>query len=248
MVPCTLALLDLIGRQEPVRRATLVTKSQLSGLPQTHHEDAADSAIVFLVEDDNSVRRSLQRLLELAGYKVEEFSMPEGLLARLPYEGHGCVVTDLKLPNISGLALQKMLKQSGCLLPLVFITGWGQVAHAVAAVKEGAVDFLEKPVDPQALTTAVRQAVEKSRTLRANEAAHKTARRLLARLTSREYQVCELAARGLLNKQIAAELGTSEKTVKAQRGSAARKLNVQSTAMLVDVLRKAGPGSSDGVG
>lgn len=206
--------------------------------PPVSDTDSA-APVVFLVDDDDSVRRSLERLLKLAGYRVEPFASPHELLDRLPYDGDGCVVTDLRLPGMTGIALQQTAHAQGFSLPFVFISGHGGVTEAVRAMKAGAVDFLEKPLDPQALLAAVQSALTTGLETRREKLERQAARRLVATLTPRERQVCELVGRGLLNKQIAAELGTSEKTVKTQRGKASRKLKATSTASLIDILRKA---------
>lgn len=199
----------------------------------------ANPSVLFVVEDDPSVRVSLRRLFVLHGYAVEEFGTPLAFLSRLPIDT-GCVVTDLRLPQMSGVAMLKEAVERGCLLPFVFITGHGEVPDAVEAMKMGAVDFLEKPLQPEQLLAAVKKAMSEGLRRHRLREEQASARRLLDALTPRERQVCEMVARGLLNKQVAAELGTSEKTVKTQRGSATRKLRVTSTAALVDLFRRAG--------
>jgi RNA polymerase sigma factor (sigma-70 family) len=208
-------------------------------VPQPQPSPSPNSPSVFVVDDDDSVRRSLHRLLSLAGFRVETFASPHDLLARLPYHGDGCIVTDLRMPQMSGLALQQSALTQGCILPFVFITGHGDVPDAVAAMKGGALDFLEKPLDPQTLLKAIERAIIAGRSARRLHEERDAARSLLATLTPRERQVCDMVGKGLLNKQIAAALGTSEKTVKAQRGKATRKLKVESTAALLDLLRNA---------
>lgn len=198
-------------------------------------------AVVFLVDDDASVRLSLLRLLGLLGHRVEDFASPLDFLRRLPFDGDGCVVTDLRMPEMSGLAMQKAAAQRGCYMPFVYITGHGEVPDAVEAMKAGAVDFLQKPLVPDLLLAAVTKALAAGRAARCEREEQAAARRLLETLTPRERQVCDLVSQGMLNKQIAANLGTSEKTVKAQRGRATRKLKVTSTAALLDLLRRAGP-------
>lgn len=197
------------------------------------------SSNVYLVDDDVSVRRSLDRLFRVAGHTVETFSSPSEFLRRLPIHGEGCIVTDLRMPEMSGLELQQAIRREGCKLPILFISGHGEVPDAVQAMKGGAVDYLQKPLDPQKMLDSVQSAMIEGQRIVQADRCREQARLLVATLTPRERQVCELVCRGLLNKQIAAELGTSEKTVKAQRGKATRKLKVNSTAALVDLLRRA---------
>lgn len=195
---------------------------------------------VFVVDDDDSTRRALVRLIAASGFVVADFRDAAGLLAILPTGSMGCVVTDLRMPGPSGLDLQRAAREASPDLAFVFISGHGVVSDAVAALKDGAVDFLEKPVDPDRLLHSIERGLAQSRVATERRQRREAAVARLARLTPRELQVCRLVGQGLLNKQIASELGTSEKTVKTQRGRAMRKIQATSTADLVDLLRRAG--------
>lgn len=196
--------------------------------------------VVFLIDDDDLVRPSLERLLVVSGYRVESFASATEFLARAPSSGDGCIVTDLLMPEMSGLALQVALKAKECALPVIFITGHGEVPDAVQAMKYGAADFLLKPLAPEIFLATVGKAVQHCIRTRLDKDERERARALVQMLTPRELEVCKLVCQGMLNKQIAYALGTSEKTVKKQRGQAVRKLEANSAAGLVDVLRKAG--------
>ncbi len=195
---------------------------------------------VFIVDDDDSTRRALARLIAASGLAVADFRDPEAFLADLPAGALGCVVTDLRMPGLSGLELQRLSRDTHPDLAFVFISGHGAVPDAVAALKDGALDFLEKPVHPDQLLASVRRGLARSHEAFARRERREAAAAKLALLTPRELQVCHLVGQGLLNKQIASELGTSEKTVKTQRGRAMRKVQATSTAALVDLLRRAG--------
>lgn len=195
---------------------------------------------VFVVDDDDSTRRALVRLIAASGFPVSDHRTGDALLEALPGSACGCVVTDLRMPGMSGLELQRAARQTSPDLAFVFITGHGVVSDAVAALQDGAVDFLEKPVDPNRLLASIERALARSRAAIEHRERRDAAVARLARLTPRERQVCRLVGRGLLNKQIASDLGTSEKTVKTQRGRAMRKIQATSTADLVDLLRRAG--------
>ena len=188
---------------------------------------------VFVVDDDRALLTAIERVLSSSGYKVHTFSSPAFFLEALPYEGPACLVLDLRMPELNGLDVQEWLLFKDIMMPTVFLSGAADVPSTAQAMRRGAVDFLVKPVDEtellEAVSRALATAVESRR--RHREAEQSTAR--LARLTPRERQVCELVARGLLNKQIAYELGTSEKTIKVHRGRVMHKLEVQSVAELV---------------
>jgi FixJ family two-component response regulator len=188
---------------------------------------------VSVVDDDALVLRSLDRLLRSAGFTVRTYPSPQAFLAQGEHAAPGCVVLDLSLPGLSGLELQQALAASPDPRPVVFISGRGDVPSSVAAMKAGAVDFLVKPFDEQSLLAAVRAAIEKDRSARAarEELAHIASR--LAALTPREQEVLAGVVEGKLNKQIAAELGTAEKTVKVHRARMMRKMGVDSLASLV---------------
>ncbi len=191
---------------------------------------------VFVVDDDPSVLRSLERLLRSVGYQVEAHASPRAFLERAPAEGPGCVVVDLRMPELGGLDLQEALAQRGFRLPLIFLTGHGDVPSSVRAMKGGAIDFLLKPCDDTDLLAAVERALAREAATRAERAEVEASRALFEALTPREREVCLLVARGLLNKQIAAELGTAEKTVKVHRGRVMEKLGVETVADLVRLV------------
>lgn len=199
-----------------------------------------DAPIVFVIDDDPSVRQSLARLLRSAGHQVESFADPAEFLARANGRVPGCLVLDLGLPGLNGLDLQERLRQADCRLPVVFITGQGDIPASVRAMKAGAIDFLTKPLDPENLLTAIRNALETDRRDRQKreEVAGIMAR--LATLTPRETQVLRHVIAGSPNKLIAAALGTVEKTVKVHRARAVRKMQAESLADLVRLAHRAG--------
>jgi FixJ family two-component response regulator len=193
------------------------------------------------MDDDPSVLRGLTRMFQVEGYAVEGFVHPRQLLARGPGQRPGCVVMDLRMPELNGLELQEALRQAGWKQPIVFISGHGDVPAAVKAMKAGAVDFLSKPFNTQELLAAVERALAQDRAARAAELEHEALRSRFSTLSPREHQVCQLVARGLLNKQIASELGTAEQTVRVQRGRVMEKLAVDSVAELVRLLQRLDP-------
>ena len=195
---------------------------------------ARDTPVVFVVDDDVSVRESLELLILSAGWQPETFASAEDFLERSPMNCPSCLVLDVTLPNLNGLELQRrIVDRTG--MPIIFITGYGDVPTTVKAMKAGAVEFLTKPLADDVLLDAIRQAIERSRTVFASEAELQTQRDLHASLTPREREIMALVVSGLLNKQIAAELGISEITVKAHRGRVMRKMQVVSLADLVRV-------------
>jgi FixJ family two-component response regulator len=190
--------------------------------------------IVFVVDDDPSVLRGLERLFRSAGYDVEGYASPRDFLSRVGADRPGCVVVDLRMPDMGGLELQEELARKGSPLPLVFLTGHGDVPSSVRAMKAGAIDFLTKPCDDTDLLSAVERALARDVQKRAEREELGVLRMRFEALTPREQEVCALVARGLLNKQIAAELGTAEKTIKVHRGRVMEKLGVDS---IVDLVR-----------
>ncbi|WP_437319761.1 response regulator transcription factor [Sorangium sp. So ce385] len=197
---------------------------------------------VFVVDDDPSVLRALERLLRSAGYAVEGYASPEAFLERAPSERPGCVVVDLRMPGLGGLELQDELARRGCPLPVVFLTGHGDVSSSVRAMKAGAVDFLAKPCDDTDLLAAVERAIARDAEARAARGAQQALRTRFEALTPREREVCLRVAQGLLNKQIADELGAAEKTIKVHRGRVMEKLGVETVAELVRLVdRLQGP-------
>jgi FixJ family two-component response regulator len=197
------------------------------------------TAMVFVIDDDQSVRKSLQRLLDAANYKTALFNSASDFLQRLAYPGPSCIIIDVRMPGLTGMDLQKALINSGRDEQLVFITAHGDIPMCAQAMKAGAVDFLPKPFKPKQLLESVERALGRSaeQLLRASEKNH--ARALLERLTPREYEVMQLVATGLLNKQVGGELGMAEKTVKTHRANVMRKLGITSVAELMVVLQKA---------
>jgi RNA polymerase sigma factor (sigma-70 family) len=193
---------------------------------------APDTPVVFVVDDDVSVRESLELLILFAGWQPEMFASAEEFLGRSRIDGPSCLVLDVTLPNLNGLDLQKRIVDRAD-MPIIFITGYGDVPTSVQAMKAGAVEFLTKPFDDDVLQNAIGQAIERSRTALAREAELLALRDCHASLTPREREIMALVVSGLLNKQIAAELGISEITVKAHRGRVMRKMRVASLADLV---------------
>ena len=195
-------------------------------------------ATVFVLDDDASVRRSLGRLLKSAGYRVEAYSSPQEFLERGPIHGPGCLVLDLQLPQMDGLKLQEALTAAESGLPIVFITGHGDIPASVRAMKGGAVDFLPKPFLEVDLLAAVGQALAKARSEHQERAELAELRQRLATLTPREREVLEHVVSGALNKQIAADLGTAEKTVKVHRARVIEKMRAESLADLVRMAQR----------
>lgn len=191
---------------------------------------------VFVVDDDASVRRSLRRLLRSAGYSVEDFASAEEFVARNDPSATGCLILDIRMPDMTGTELFDRLVRSGSSLPVVFLTGHGDVPTGVHAMKEGAADFLLKPVDDETLLRAVREAVCRHAALRALEEKRAAAHARLSRLSPREREVMERVARGLANKVIAADLGITEKTVKVHRHRVMEKTGTRSVAELVRLV------------
>ena len=202
--------------------------------------------IVFVADDDASVRRSLARLLKSAGHAVEVFASADEFLQAERREGVGCLVLDVQMPGLNGLELQTALAERGSCLPIIFITGHGDIPMSVRAMKAGAVDFLSKPFSDDVLLKAVDQALARGRQEFETRAEIAEIRSRLATLTPREREVMEHVVTGELNKQIAVDLGTAEKTIKIHRGRVMQKMRVQSVAELVRIAEKAGIGKAGG--
>jgi FixJ family two-component response regulator len=198
---------------------------------------------VFVVDDDAGVLRSLSRLLRSAGYEPESHGSAEAFLRALTPDASGCVVLDLSMPGLDGLALQRELSARGGALPVVFVSGRGDVPKSVLAMKEGAVDFLTKPVKGAALLSAVEKALDRARDRRADRVAADELSRRFETLTPREREVLEGVAAGMLNKQIAGRLGIAEQTVKVHRARVMEKMGADSLADLVRMADRAGIGT-----
>jgi FixJ family two-component response regulator len=192
-----------------------------------------------LIDDDASVRKGVSRLLRSVGYKSEVFASASNFLKREQHPGPACVIVDVRMPGLNGMDLQETLIQHRREEQLVFITGHGDISTCAQAMKAGAVDFLSKPFRDDELLQCIERALVRSAEQRRRSAEVNEARRLLDLLTPREFEVMQLVITGMLNKQIAGELGTAEKTVKVHRGRAMRKLNVTSVAELVRLTEKA---------
>jgi FixJ family two-component response regulator len=191
---------------------------------------------VFVIDDDDEVRRGLVRLLRAAGRPAEGYASAQDFLERAPRNEPGCLVADVYLPQVDGLVLVDLLRSAGCTLPVIFITGRADVPTTVRAMKRGAIDFLLKPVNEAELLDAIDRAVERDCQERRARAERAEAARRLESLTPRERQVFELVVTGLLNKQIAGDLGTTEQTVKVHR---ARVMQKMGAASLPDLVRLA---------
>jgi FixJ family two-component response regulator len=198
----------------------------------------SSTAIVFVIDDDESMRKSLERLLDAAHYKMEVFKSASEFLLRSAHSGPSCLIVDVRMPGLNGIDFQKTLIERGQQEQLIFITGHGNVPMCAEAMKAGAVDFLPKPFKHKELLESVERALTRSVEQRRRASAKTDARDLIERLTPREHQVMQLVATGMLNKQIGAELGMAEKTVKTHRAHVMRKLRITSVAELMGVLQK----------
>jgi FixJ family two-component response regulator len=195
---------------------------------------------VFVIDDDASILKSLSRLLRSAGYTAETFASAEEFLGREHFNGIGCLLLDVRMPGLSGMDLQEELSQADYSMPIIFITGHGNIPMSVQAMKKGAVDFLTKPFDDEELLEAVKKAIEKDRKAKAEQAEMHDALRRIEQLTPREREILRYVITGMLNKQIALKLDIAEKTVKIHRGRIMEKLCVDSVADLVRLAEKAG--------
>ena len=194
--------------------------------------------IVFVVDDDPSVRSSLKFLLSTVGLQVESFDSADAFLHKKPADAPSCLVLDVRLPGLSGLDFQRELAASNTRIPIIFLTGHGDIPMSVRAMKAGAVEFLTKPFRDQDLLDAVRIALERDRARREQDKEVMILQRRFDSLTSREQEVISMVASGMLNKQIADQLGTAESTVKVQRSRAIEKMHAESLVDLIRMIEK----------
>jgi FixJ family two-component response regulator len=198
-----------------------------------------DSPWINLVDDQPEVLKALLRLLTAAGLQARAFGSASEFLAGSAAQEAGCVVLDLSMPGIDGLGLQQLLAERASLLPVIFLSGHGDLASGVQAMKAGASDFLTKPVDGELLLAAVQSALERNAAARASHAGQAELQQRMASLTPREREVLPLLAEGMLNKQIAAALGTAEQTIKIHRARILQKMQVRSVTALVRLIEQA---------
>lgn len=199
------------------------------------------SGLVHVVDDDESFRTAIERRLKLAGYDVATYASAQDLLDASPNdEQPGCILLDVRIPGLSGPDLQSRLIERGSTLPVIFLTGHADTPTTVRAIKAGAEDFLTKPVGSEQLIEAIERALARQRSARAQHGRLETFRIHLAALTQRERQVFDLIVRGRINKQVAHELGTTERTVKAHRHQVMEKMQVHSLAELVSIAERLG--------
>lgn len=199
----------------------------------------ATNNLVFLIDDDASIRKGVSRLLRSAGYQNETFASASDFLAREQHSGPVCLIVDVRMPGLNGMDLQTALIQRRREEQLVFITGHGDIPMCAQAMKAGAVDFLPKPFRDNELLHCVERALARSAEQRQRSTERAAARRRLDSLTPREFEVMQLVIAGMLNKQVAGELGIKEKTIKVHRGRVMKKLGVVSVAELVRLVEKA---------
>ena len=199
----------------------------------------SSTPFVFVIDDDESVRRGLKRFLRSAKYESEVFKSASDFLERPPHPGPVCVIVDVQMPGINGIDFQQVLIQRRREEQLVFITGHGNIPMCAQVMKAGAVDFLPKPFKSQELLKCIEDALHRSAEQRSRAAERNEARRLLDLLTPREFEVMQFVITGMLNKQVGGELGVTEKTVKVHRGRLMQKFGVTSVAELVQLVQKA---------
>jgi FixJ family two-component response regulator len=199
---------------------------------------------VYIVDDDISFRESLEAMIGAAGWRPQAFASAHAFLARRPVAGPSCLILDVNLPDLSGLDLQAHIADGQADMPIIFVTGYGDVPMSVRAMKAGAVEFLTKPMDKDVLLTAVRHAIGRSLAATGRQEEMRTLRARYASLTAREKEVMAMVVSGLMNKQVAGELCISEITVKAHRGRMTRKMRAATFADLVNMAARLGVGAA----
>ena len=204
------------------------------------------SPTVYLVDDDPDILKAIDRLLQSVGLRVVTFLSPQQFLEDYDRNAPACLVLDLALPGLSGLELQRALQEEANALPIIFLTGRGDIASSVQAMKHGAADFLTKPVNDSDLIAAIHEALARDQAQRLTLSERERVAKIFSSLTERERQVLEQIVAGRLNKQIAADLGTAEKTIKFHRGNLMRKMGVRVVADLVKMAERAGVGLKSG--
>lgn len=205
-----------------------------------HHDNQKTSSVIRIIDDDDAMRKSWAFLIEDEGWEVVTYPDALTFLSSNDFIRPGCILLDVRMPQMSGLELQTKLRDLGCDLPIIFVSGHGDIDMAVNTLKAGAADFLQKPVDSQRLLDTIDNAVAKNLSMRRNSAEVSDFKARFEQLTQREREVIRMVARGYANKEVAREFGISEKTVQVHRGAAYRKLDLHNAAEIARLLMKAG--------